>query len=75
MLTDAPRALVKEANIVTSHRNLSSQLIRSLKSIYFNLKLSFFGFLNPCPGGTVTLTFLRRSTLIIKCIFLFCIID
>ena len=53
MLTGVPgtRALVKEVNIVTSHWNLCNQLIKSLKSIYINLKLSFSGFLDLCPDG------------------------
>ena len=49
MFTGVPGTLIKEANIITSHCNLCSQLIKSLKSISFNLNFFFFSFLNKAP--------------------------
>ena len=49
MITSVIRSMVKKANIAMSHWNFCIQLIKSLKSCIFNLKLSFFEFFNHCP--------------------------
>ena len=50
MLTGVPESLVKETNIVTSHRNSCSHFIKILKGISFNLKLFFLLSLTGVPG-------------------------
>ena len=56
MLTGAPDALIKETNIVTSYWNLYRQLIKNLKSIFFNLKLFFLVYLTCTPETPTNIT-------------------
>jgi hypothetical protein len=52
MLNGASGALLKEAKIVIYYWSLCNQLLENLKNDIFNLKISFLGILNQCPGGT-----------------------
>jgi hypothetical protein len=46
MLTSAPGALVKEANIVKFYWKLCSQPLKNIKSVIFYAEFSSFGILN-----------------------------
>jgi hypothetical protein len=46
MLNSAPGTMVKELNMVKKIWNLCSQFLKSVKSVAFYTKFSFFSFLN-----------------------------
>jgi hypothetical protein len=52
MLNNAPGTMVKELNMVKKIWNLCSQFLKSIKSVVFYIKFSFFSFLKQCPRST-----------------------
>jgi hypothetical protein len=50
MLTNAPRTLVKESNIVIYHWNLCNHSFQNITYALFNTKVTFFVSLTSAPG-------------------------